>query len=162
KIGEVQNSQGRLSSPVFPGEALSIWPAGDFRIVRGQVDGALLAVALGLIAAAWGAWVLVRRRQLALLSMLVTGGVVYVGAADFDTLDPGQLDKFDYAITTSAAFQSTAPANFEPVLRDGDYVLWKRKGQTPRSRVLDDEDGDPGATLDCGGGPPERTGTATV
>ena len=56
KIGDVQNSAGRLSSPVFPGEALGIWPAGDFRIVRGEVSGSLLAVALGALAAAYGAW----------------------------------------------------------------------------------------------------------
>ena len=43
KIDDVQESSGRLSSPVFPGEALGIWPEGDFRIVRGEVDGALLA-----------------------------------------------------------------------------------------------------------------------
>ena len=38
-------------------------------------------------------------------------------AADFDSLDPGQLDKFDYAITTAAAYGSTPPPNFEPVAR---------------------------------------------
>ena len=54
-------------------------------------------------------------------------------AADFDTLDAGQLDKFDYAITTAAAYDSTPPPNFEQVARDGDYVLWKRQGETPRS-----------------------------
>src|SRR3954468_18452357 len=39
KVGMVQASGGRLSSPVFPGEALGIWPEGDFRIVRGEVAG---------------------------------------------------------------------------------------------------------------------------
>ena len=69
---------------MFPGEALGIWPAGDFRVVRGEVTGSLLAVAVG------GA----RRRstasscssaaaQLALLAMLVAGGIVYVGARAF-------------------------------------------------------------------------------
>ena len=273
QIGDVQGSFGRLSSPVFPGEALSIWPAGDFRIVRGEVSGALPAVALGFLAAAYGAWVLVRDRRLALLAMLVTGGVVYVGArlvaeihveakaliviaplvllvslrallappraplryaagvvvlvaatastllalrdapigfdgrqlglerlaevaegepvaflgvdrfsgyylrgtlarapagyvpeeiearpekvwqqgeaADFDSLAPGQLDKFDYAITTAAAYQSTPPPNWEQVAQEGEYVLWERDGETPRSKVLDDEDGNPGATFPC-------------
>ena len=46
KIDEVQGSSGRLSSPVFPGEALGIWPEGDFRVVRGEVDGSLLATAV--------------------------------------------------------------------------------------------------------------------
>ena len=47
KIADVQDSAGRLSSPVFGGEALGIWPAGDFRIVRGEVSGSLLALAIG-------------------------------------------------------------------------------------------------------------------
>ena len=38
KVGTVQASAGRLSSPVFPGEALGIWPEGDFRVVRGEVE----------------------------------------------------------------------------------------------------------------------------
>jgi hypothetical protein len=293
KIGDVQNSAGRLSSPVFPGEALSIWPAGDFRIVRGEVSGALLAVAFGALAAGYGVLTLWRRRQFALLAMVVAGGLVYVGArafaeihvqakaliviaplvlfiglrallapptggerrnvslaryalgllvfvtatlstllalrdapigfndrqvglerlaaqvegksvaflgvdrfagyylrgslarapagyvpeeiaarpektwqqglsADFDTLDSGQLDKFDYAITTTAAYNSTAPPNFAPVGQSGDYVLWKRSGQTPRSKVLADERGNPGAIFSCSGGPPDRQGEAVV
>jgi hypothetical protein len=286
QIGDVQGSFGRLSSPVFPGEALSIWPAGDFRIVRGEVSGALPAVALGFLAAAYGAWVLVRDRRLALLAMLVTGGVVYVGArlvaeihveakaliviaplvllvslrallappreplryaagvvvlvaatastllalrdapigfdgrqlglerlaaiaegepvaflgvdrfsgyylrgtlarapagyvpeeiearpekawqqgdaADFDSLAPGQLDKFDYAITTSAAYQSTPPPNWEQVAQEGDYVLWERRGETPRSRVTETEDGDIGGVLDCDEALDRRRGVATV
>jgi hypothetical protein len=284
KIGDVQQSAGRLSSPVFPGEALSIWPAGDFRLVRGEVDGALLAVAIGFLAAAYGAWALFRDRRLALLAMLVTGGIVYVGArlfaeihveakalmviaplvllislrallapprqlwrytagavvlvaatastllalrdapigfddrqlglerlaevadgepvaflgvdrfagyylrgtlarapagyvpeeidareektwqqgdpADFDMLDAGQLDKFDYAITTSATYQSTQPPNWDAVAKEGDYVLWKREGDTPHTKVLEDEDGEPGATMPCP--PPKRDGEAVV
>ena len=38
KIGEVQDSQGRLSSPIFPGEVFGLWPAGDYRLVRGEVE----------------------------------------------------------------------------------------------------------------------------
>jgi hypothetical protein len=285
KIGDVQQSAGRLSSPVFPGEALSIWPAGDFRLVRGEVDGSLLGVAIGFFAVAYGAWVLIRDRRLALLSMLVTGAIVYIGArlfaqihvqakaliviapfallitlrallapprnipryavgavvlvaatfstllalrdapigfddrqlalerlaadaegkpvaflgvdrfagyylrgtlarapagyvpeevdarddklwqqgqsADFDTLDAGQLDKFDYAVTTTANYQSTPPPNWERVATEGDYALWKRNGPTPHSKILDGEDGDPGAVLVCAGGP-KRPGQAVV
>jgi hypothetical protein len=272
KIADVQESAGRLSSPVFPGEALGIWPVGDFRVVRGEVSGSLVAVAIGALAAGYGALVLLRRRELALLAMLVAGALVYVGArlvaeihveakalaviaplvllvtlrallapgnalrvavgvavfaaatastllalrdapigfdererglerlageaegapvaflgvdrfsgyylrgtlarapagyvpeeisarpektwqqgdaADFDSLDSGQLDRFRYAITTTAAYGSSAPPNFEPVLESGDYVLWRRQGETPRSKVLDDERGDPGAVLSC-------------
>ncbi|MGH2987048.1 MAG: hypothetical protein ACRDLO_10225 [Solirubrobacterales bacterium] len=293
KIDDVQASAGRLSSPVFPGEALGIWPEGDFRIVRGEVTGSLIAVALGALAVGFGALVLVRRRQLALLAMLVTGAIVYIGArlvaeihveakalaviaplallvalrallaprssdesparsgariafgavillaatastllalraapvgfddrqagletlaeridgepvaflgvdrfsahylrdtlmrapagyvpeeidgrpektwqqglaADFDTLEPAKLDRFDYAITTEAAYASAPPPNFEPVVSSGDYVLWERNGETPRSRVLEDEGGDPGAILDCAELRPRRRGTAVV
>ncbi len=289
KINDVQSSAGRLSSPVFGGEALGIWPQGDFRIVRGEVSGSLLATALGLIAIGYGVFALVRRRALALLAMLIAGGIVYVGArlfaqihveakalmviaplallvglrgllapprdppryalgalvavaaaastlvalraapvgfddrqlaverlaaeadgapliflgvdrfagyyargaltrapagyvpeeiearpektwqqglaADFDTVDSGKLDKFDYAITTAAGFASTPPPNFERVDADGDYVLWRRTGRTPRGRVLE-EGGNPGAILDCasaeGGRLSRRRGTATV
>ena len=305
KIADVQASAGRLSSPVFPGEALGIWPAGDFRIVRGDVSGSLFAVAISALAIAYGIWTLIRTRQSALLAMLLTGGIVYLGtrafaeihvqakalaviaplvllvslrallappvaarrspseggiratsggrratlaryaagtlvatlatlstllalrdapigfddrqlalerlaervegesvaflgvdrfsgyylrktlarapagyvpeeidarpektwqqglAADFDSLDSGQLDKFNYAITTEAAYQSTPPPNFEQVASDGDYVLWERQGETPRSKVLADEGGNPGAIFECGNGP-RRGGEAVV
>ena len=83
KIADVQASAGRLSSPVFPGEALGIWPAGDFRIVRGEVSGSLIAVAIGALAIAYGTWTLIRTRQSALLAMLITGGIVYLGTRAF-------------------------------------------------------------------------------
>ena len=312
KIADVQASAGRLSSPVFPGEAFGIWPAGDFRIVRGDVSGSLLAVGIGVLAAAYGTWVLIRARQLALLAMLITGGLIYIAtrfvaeihvqakalavmaplvmlislrallaptlvsrlsssgprsrderratrdlarnacgvavlllatastllalrdtpigfddrqlalerlaeraegepvaflgvdrfagyylrgtlarapagyvpeeidarpekvwqqglAADFDSLDSGQLDKFKYAITTNSAFQSNPPPNFRRVGADGDYVLWERQSETPRAKVLPEEgkvDGafvfNPGATFDCTGGKPARDGEAVV
>jgi hypothetical protein len=80
KINEVQQSAGRLSSPVFPGEALGVWPEGDFRIVRGDVSGAIPATLLGLVAAGLGALVLIRRRDYALLAALGAAVAVYVGA----------------------------------------------------------------------------------
>ena len=298
RINEVQESAGRLSSPVFPGEALGVWPEGDFRIVRGDVSGAIPATLLGLVAVGLGALALFRRRDNALLAALVAAAAVYVGARlvasihveakalavmaplvmlvalrallaptqegearnvglarnalgvgfaiaavastflalraapvgfdqraeglerlgeqvqgesvaflgvdrfgayrlrgtlirspggyvppevasrsdkrwqqgkamDFDSLASYKLDQFDYAITTAAAYQSTPPPNMELVGEEGDYLLWKRAGQTPRNRILDDEDsgpGNPGALLDCTieGGPSEREGEATV
>ena len=301
KIADVQVSVGRLSSPVFPGEVFGIWPAGDFRIVRGEVSGALPAAAIGALAAGYGALQLWRRRRLALLAMLIAGAAVYVLArlfaeihveakalaviapvvilvslwalleprtsneqratsnlryaagalvftaaclstllalrdapigfddrqtglerlaeqvdgeavaflgvdrfsgyylrgtlarapagyvpeeisarpdkkwaqglaADFDTLDSGQLDKFRYAITTTAAYGSTAPPNFEPVLESDDYVLWRRQGETPRAKLLPREGStaagaaafNPGATFDCPTGGPKRSGQAVV
>jgi hypothetical protein len=293
KIDDVQASAGRLSSPVFPGEAFGIWPEGDFRIVRTEVSGSLLAAALGALAVGFGTLMLMIRGQLALLAMLVAGGIVYIGvrlvaeihveakalaviaplallvalralllpragdesralsgariafgtvillaatastllalraapvgfddrqagletlaeridgepvvflgvdrfsahylrdtlmrapagyvpeeidgrpekiwqqglATDFDTLEPAKLDRFDYAITTDAAYASAPPPNFEPLVSSGGYVLWERNGETPRSRVLEDEGGDPGALLDCAELSPRRQGTAVV
>jgi hypothetical protein len=80
KINEVQQSAGRLSSPVFPGEALGVWPEGDFRLVRGDVSGAIPATLLGLVAVGLGVLVLLRRRDTALLAAVGAAVVVYVGA----------------------------------------------------------------------------------
>ncbi len=299
KIDDVQQSAGRLSSPVFPGEALGIWPEGDYRIVRTEITGALLAVALGAVAASFGTYSLVRRREWALLAMLVAGAAAYLGArlfaeihveakalavisplvmlvslrallapaaatgdgsraeaadkrgrarvasgrqrrlqvarygfgvvvalaavvstllalraapvgfddrqaglerlaeeidgdsvvflgvdrfagyylretlarapagyvpeeidprkekpwvqglaVDFDTMEPVKLDRFDYAITTTAAYASAPPENFEPFLRAADYVLWRRDGETPRSRIVEPSNA-PGALTAC-------------
>jgi hypothetical protein len=298
KVGKVQASAGRLSSPVFPGEALGIWPEGDFRIVRGDVGGAYPALALGLLAAAIGAAAAIRRRDWGLVAMGASTVIVYAGARvfasiyveakalavmsplvvlaalyalfsprwegrwrgipakgalyvlggivavafgvstflalraapvgfdqrgnqleslagliqgrsvaflgvdrfggywlrgtlirspggyvpaevkarrkkiwqqglamDFDTLSSRRLDDFDYVITTSAGYQSTAPANFRPVVRTDSYVLWQRTGATPFLRVID-KDGTPGRVLDCSTAAGRRishgTGTATT
>jgi hypothetical protein len=86
KVGEVQASAGRLSSPVFPGEALGVWPEGDFRIVRGDVGGAYPAVALGLLAAAIGGLAALRRRDWGLVAMGASAVAVYVGARLFASI----------------------------------------------------------------------------
>ncbi len=80
KINDVEASAGRLSSPVFPGEALGVWPEGDFRLVRGDVSGAVPATLLGLVAVGLGLLVLVRRSDNALLASAGAAAVVYVGA----------------------------------------------------------------------------------
>ena len=67
---------------------------------------------------------------------------------DFDTMSPERLDDFRYAITTTAAFQSTPPPNMKMVDMEGAYELWKRAGPTPHQRVLD-EGLSSGATLNC-------------
>jgi hypothetical protein len=79
-VGMVQASAGRLSSPVFPGEALGIWPEGDFRIVRGEVDGAYIAVAIAFLAAVIGAAAAVRRRDWGLVAMGASAVIVYMAA----------------------------------------------------------------------------------
>jgi hypothetical protein len=278
RIGDISASAGRLSSPVFPGEAFGIWPEGDFRIVRGEVSGSLLASALGIAVLIVGGMVLLRRRAFAVLAALGAAGVVYVGSRavasiyveakalsilaplvvlvglgglfsatgrarrpllalgavaavalaastflalreapvgfddrgqeleqlaaradgetvlflgvdrfgaywlrgtliespggyvppeikarpekiwqqgdplDLDTVVPRKLDRFRYAITTTAAYQSTPPPSMEEVARTDSYILWERHGPTPRLRVLR-EDGAPGRNLE----PPPRT-----
>jgi hypothetical protein len=287
RIEDVQGSVGRLGSPVSPGEAFGVWPAGDYRLVRTDVSGAIPAALLGVLALAAGMWALVRRRETALLAALLAAGAVYAGtrlfgeihvqakalavmaplvmlisvrallaprgdgeprrlaagrlalgtlfataavlstflalraapvgfdqravalerfgdqiegssvvflgvdrfaayrlrgadvrspggfvpprvsarsrkpwqqgqAMDFDTLSPAKLDRFGYAITTAAAYQSTAPPSMRPIAADRDYVLWERTGPTPNSRVLPGEGGDPGAVLECEGAPPRE------
>jgi hypothetical protein len=277
RIGDVQASAGRLSSPVFPGEAFGVWPEGDFRMVRGEVSGSLLASAFGVAVLIAGGVVLLRRRAFAVLAALGAAGVIYVGSRafasiyveakalsilaplvvlvglggllsatgrarrpllalgavaavalaastflalreapvgfedrgeeleqlaetidgekvvflgvdrfgaywlrgtlvespggyvppeirarpekiwqqgdplDLDTLIPLKLDRFRYAITTTAAYQSTPPANMHEVARTDSYVLWERRGPTPPLRVLR-EDGSPGRVLDASGG----------
>src|SRR5919109_1552566 len=86
KVGMVQASAGRLSSPVFPGEALGVWPEGDVRIVRGDVSGAYPAVALGLLAAAIGAYAALRRRDWGLIAMGISAVIVYAGARVFASI----------------------------------------------------------------------------
>jgi hypothetical protein len=77
KIDDVQDSSGRLSSPVFPGEALGIWPEGDFRVVRGEVSGSLLATGFAALCALGATIALVRRREWGLLSALVASAFIY-------------------------------------------------------------------------------------
>jgi hypothetical protein len=86
KVGQVQASAGRLSSPVYPGEALGVWPEGDFRVVRGDVSGAYPAVALGLLAAAIGAAGAVRRRDWGLVAMGASAVILYAGAFAFASI----------------------------------------------------------------------------
>jgi hypothetical protein len=82
-IDDVQESVGRLSSPVFPGEALGIWPEGDFRVVRGEVDGAWLATGFAALCALAAAIALVVRREWGLLATLGAAAFVYALARQF-------------------------------------------------------------------------------
>ncbi|MGI9020298.1 MAG: hypothetical protein ACR2G3_06270 [Solirubrobacterales bacterium] len=275
RIGDVSASTGRLGSPIFPAEALGIWPEGDFRVVRGEVSGALAATAIAALALVAGALVLWRRRADAVLAALAATAAVYVGARmfssiyveakalsvmaplvvvvalggllgaggrrawalrilgvtfllgaavstflalraapvgfddrgreleqlaelaegekvvflgvdrfggywlrgtrvrspggyvpaeigarvektwqqgramDLDTLAASRLDGFDYAITTTAPYQSSPPSNMREVERTDSYVLWERTARTPRTQVLA-EAGDPGRLLQAG------------
>jgi hypothetical protein len=75
-------------------------------------------------------------------------GVAY-SPIDFDSFTPATLDRFDFVVTTRAAYQSKPPPNFRAVQRTADYTLWQRRGKTPRRRITLLEGGDPAAPLDC-------------
>jgi hypothetical protein len=53
---------------------------------------------------------------------------------DFDSFSAGTLDRFPYVITSRAAWNSQAPANFERVAATPSFVLWRRIGPTPEDR----------------------------
>jgi hypothetical protein len=67
---------------------------------------------------------------------------------DFDSVVPGALNRFDYAVTTSAAYKSAPPSNFKEVASTDDFILWKRVGKTPLLGVLPEEER-PGSLLNC-------------
>jgi hypothetical protein len=75
-------------------------------------------------------------------------GVAY-SPIDFDSFTPGTLDRFDFVVTTRAAYASKAPPNFRAVQKTPSYILWKRLGRTPRKRTTLLEGGAPGAPLEC-------------
>jgi hypothetical protein len=68
---------------------------------------------------------------------------------DFDSFSRATLDRFPYAITGRAAWNSEAPANFRRVAATPSYVLWKRTGPTPQNRHVLLEGTEPAAHADC-------------
>lgn len=80
---------------------------------------------------------------------------------DFDSLTTDVLDRFGYAVTTGAAYGSSAPRNWTAVERTPSFVLWKRNGRDA-PRQIAGEFHAPGATLPCGTGPALQAGTAGV
>jgi hypothetical protein len=85
---------------------------------------------------------------------------------DLDTVPDARMDKFRFAITTSAPYQSSSQQNWQPTHVTPSYMLWRRFLATPAHGVLDDEHGAPGAVLDCSDPAQrrlsEREGTAAV
>ncbi len=67
---------------------------------------------------------------------------------DFDSVFPRQMNFFDYAVTTSADYQSGAPPNWEQVERTPSYVLWQRVDRTPFVGTLAEE-ARPGRVFRC-------------
>jgi hypothetical protein len=68
---------------------------------------------------------------------------------DFDSFSQGTLDRFRYAITGRAAWNSQAPANFRRVVATPSFVLWERTGPTPPDRHVLLEGTEAGARADC-------------
>ena len=277
RIGEVQESEGRLAGRLPPWEVLGVWPRGDFRVATKAVEGAEVAILFGLLAAAIAAVWWIRRRELAvpvvlasalaifIVARLTSGihveakaliaasplvmlfilrglleddrrrwsvariavGSLFAGAAvlstllalratpvgtsahpeelaelrgrvagkevaflsldrfapyrlrgaervqspggyvpnplrsrpgkewgqseavDFDSLTTDVLDRFGYAVTTGAAYGSSAPENWKAVARTKSFVLWKRNGKDEPREVLG-EDPNPGTTAESG------------
>ena len=79
-------------------------------------------------------------------------------AIDFDTLETDVLDRFGYAITTGAAYGSSAPENWDPVARTENYVLWKRNGRAPAREILGEAPA-PGASAGTSSPPCDAAGT---
>jgi hypothetical protein len=68
---------------------------------------------------------------------------------DFDSFTAVTLDRFDYVVTSRAAYSSRAPSNFRAVGATASYLLWKRTGPTPRDRHTLLEGGEAAAPVDC-------------
>jgi hypothetical protein len=58
---------------------------------------------------------------------------------DFDSVTYRTLNKFPYAVTTSAIYQSQAPPGWTLVDSSESYRLWKRTGRTPPLSILYEE-----------------------
>jgi hypothetical protein len=68
---------------------------------------------------------------------------------DFDSFSRGTLNRVSYVITSRAAWNSEAPANFRRVDATPSYILWKRIGATPRDRHVLLEGTESGALAGC-------------
>jgi hypothetical protein len=67
---------------------------------------------------------------------------------DFDAVSPEVLDGFTYVLTSSSAYASEPPENFELVESTSSYALWERTGPTPPRSILG-EGTAPGAEPSC-------------
>lgn len=67
---------------------------------------------------------------------------------DFDSVAPTALDRFDYAVTTKAAYKSAPPSSYELADETESFQLWKRTGKSPLTGVLPEEER-PGSRYNC-------------
>jgi hypothetical protein len=68
---------------------------------------------------------------------------------DFDSFSRGTLDRFRYAITGRAAWNSQAPADFRRIAATPSFLLWERTGPAPAARHVLLEGTEAGARADC-------------
>jgi hypothetical protein len=69
---------------------------------------------------------------------------------DFDSFTSETLSNFRYVVTTSAAWRSAVPDNFEEVDRTDSYILWERTGPAVERRRTLLENTNAAARLNCG------------
>jgi hypothetical protein len=67
---------------------------------------------------------------------------------DLDSFAPATIDRYDYVITSAAAYQSRPSFNLRPAARTADFILWRRAGITPPRSIIEPAQA-PGAVLDC-------------
>jgi hypothetical protein len=68
---------------------------------------------------------------------------------DFDSFSQGTLDRFPYAITGRAAWNSQAPAGFRRIDATPSFLLWKKVRPVPEDRHVLLEGVDAGARAGC-------------
>jgi hypothetical protein len=68
---------------------------------------------------------------------------------DFDSLSRATLNRFPYAITGRAAWNSEAPSGFRRIASTPSYILWKRTGPPPQNRHVLLEGTEPAARANC-------------
>lgn len=69
-------------------------------------------------------------------------------ALDFDSVDAGVLNNFEWLVTTRDVASSEPPSQFRLVRSTPNFELWRRTGEV-RERSLLREGGMPGAILNC-------------
>jgi len=68
---------------------------------------------------------------------------------DFDSFTYGTLNHHSFVITSSAAWNSQAPANFRIAGRTPSFILWERGPKTPEDRQTLLEGTEPAVPVDC-------------
>lgn len=67
---------------------------------------------------------------------------------DFDSLDRGNLDQFEYVVMPRSNFTSAPPPNWREVRTTKSYAVFERRGPTLNREILGEREG-PGQVLDC-------------